>query len=82
MFSLCYINTNTMGKDIKANYSQRLRSLRKKYGYTQQKLSELADVEYKHIQRLESKRPCDVKLSTLEKMAKAFKISLSDLLDF
>lgn len=71
-----------MGNDIKVNYSKRLRQLRKKYGYTQQKLAELADVEYKHIQRLESKKPCDIKLSTLEKLAKAFGISLSKLLDF
>jgi len=71
-----------MGKDIKASYSKQLRTLRKKYGYTQQKLAELADVEYKHIQRLESKKPCDVKLSTLEKIAKAFDIPLSKLLDF
>ncbi|MBU1061884.1 MAG: helix-turn-helix domain-containing protein [Candidatus Omnitrophica bacterium] len=69
-------------KDIKASYSKRLRNLRKKYGYTQQKLAELAEVEYKHIQRLESKRPCDIKLSTMEKIAKAFDISLSELLDF
>ena len=69
-------------KDIKKVYSQRLRQLRKKYGYTQQKLAELANVEYKHIQRLEGKSPCDVKLSTLEKIAKAFKIPLSKLLEF
>lgn len=71
-----------MGNDIKINYSKRLRQLRTKYGYTQQKLAELANVEYKHIQRLESKKPCDVKISTLEKIAKAFGIPLTKLLDF
>ncbi|MDD5194547.1 MAG: helix-turn-helix transcriptional regulator [Candidatus Omnitrophica bacterium] len=71
-----------MGNDIKINYSKRLRQLRQKYGYTQQKLADLANVEYKHIQRLESKKPCDVKISTLEKIAKAFGIPLSKLLDF
>lgn len=71
-----------MSKDVKVSYSKRLRQLRKKYGYTQQKLAELANVEYKHIQRLEGKTPCDVKLSTLEKLAKAFGISISKLLDF
>ena len=70
-----------MKKDIKVSYAKRLRQLRKEYGYTQQKLSELANIEYKHIQRLESKRPCDIKLSTLEKLAKAFSLSLSELLD-
>ena len=71
-----------MAKNIKVSYSKRLRQLRKKYGYTQQKLAELANIEYKHIQRLESKKPCDVKLSTLEKIAKAFNIPLSKLLNF
>lgn len=49
---------------------------------SQQKLAELADLDYKHIQRLESKNPTDVKLETIEKLAKAFKISCSKLLDF
>ena len=71
-----------MAKDVKASYSKRLRQLRKKRGYTQQKLAELANVEYKHIQRLEGKKPCDVKLTTLEKIAKAFDIPLSKLLNF
>ena len=70
------------GASIKVKFSGRLRRLRKKYGYTQGKLSELSDIEYKHIQRLESRNPCDVKLSTLEKLAKAFNIPLSKLLDF
>lgn len=70
-----------MEKDIRISYARRLRQLRKKHGYTQQKVAELANVEYKHIQRLESKKPCDVKLSTLEKIAKAFNISLSEFLD-
>lgn len=71
-----------MTTDIKAGFSKRLRSLRKKHKLTQQKLAELADVEYKHIQRLESNKPCDVKLSTLKKLAKAFNLSLSKLMDF
>jgi predicted transcriptional regulator len=60
------VSFSQMGNDIKVSYSKRLRNLRKKYGYTQQKLAELANVEYKHIQRLESKNPCDIKLSTLK----------------
>jgi transcriptional regulator with XRE-family HTH domain len=71
-----------MAKDIRVNYAKRIRQLREKYGYTQQKLAELSNIEYKHIQRLESKKPCDVKLSTLEKLAKAFKMTLSKLMDF
>ena len=71
-----------MSKNINLKFAIRLRKLREKYGYTQQQLSELADLDYKHIQKLESKRPSDVKLSTLEKLAKAFNIPLSKLMDF
>lgn len=63
-------------------FSRHVRLLRKKHGYTQQELSDLANVDYKHIQRLESKTPCDVKLTTLIKLAKAFKMPLSKLLTF
>lgn len=49
---------------------------------TQQKLAELADLDYKHIQRLESKNPTNVKIETIERLAKAFKTTPSKLLDF
>ncbi len=71
-----------MDTGIRVKFSKRIKQLRVEYNYTQQELSELADIEYKHIQRLESKKPCDVKLSTLEKLVKAFKISISTLLRF
>ena len=68
--------------EIRIKLGLKLRQLRKKYGYTQQKLSELADIDYKHIQLLESKRPCGAKIDTLEKLAKAFNMPISKLLDF
>jgi len=71
-----------MSKIVRLKLAKRLRQLRKKYGYTQQELSELADIDYKHIQRLESNNPSGAKIDTLEKLAKAFKIPLSKLLDF
>ena len=67
---------------IIVKFSKRVRQLRREHGYSQQKLAELADIEYKHVQRLEGKRPCDVKLTTLAKLAHAFKIPLSKLLTF
>ena len=69
-------------KPIVAKLSNRIKQLRKKHGYTQTKLAELSGIEYKHIQLLESKNPSDARISTLEKLAKAFKIPLSDFLDF
>jgi len=69
-------------KEIRFKLRERIRELRKKYGYTQQKLAELAELDYKHIQKLEGKNPTNPRLDTLEKIAKAFRISVSKLLDF
>ena len=67
---------------IKKKLAKRIRELRKKNGLTQEKLSGLSGIDYKHIQLLESKNPPAAKLDTLEKLAKAFKISPSKLIDF
>ncbi|MBI5149565.1 MAG: helix-turn-helix transcriptional regulator [Candidatus Omnitrophica bacterium] len=67
---------------ITIKLAKRLRELRKKNGYTQEKLAELSGVDYKHIQLLESKNPPAAKLDTIEKLAKAFKTDPSKLLKF
>jgi len=71
-----------METEIRLKLAARIRELRNRHKYTQWKLSELSDVDYKHIQLLESKKRCDVKLSTLAKLAKAFNITVSQLLHF
>ena len=71
-----------VSSDVIVRFSKHLRDLRERHGLSQQQLAELADIEYKHVQRLESRRPCDVKLSTLHKLARAFKVPLSKLLTF
>lgn len=71
-----------MEMEARLKLGVRLRQLRKKYNYTQWKLSELSDVDYKHIQLLESKHPSSVKLDTLVKISRAFNISISKFLDF
>jgi len=71
-----------MKEDIKQKLAKRLKYLRKKYNYTQRDLSEKSGIDYKHIQLLESKSPSAPTLVTLEKLARAFKISVSKLLDF
>jgi len=71
-----------MEKEARFRLADRLKQLRKKYKYTQWELSELSGVDYKHIQLLESKAPCAAKIDTLERIAKAFNISLSKLVDF
>ena len=71
-----------MNTGIEQKFSKRLRDLRKKYKFTQEILSELSGVDYKHIQLLESKNPPAARLDTIEKLAKAFNIAPSKLLNF
>lgn len=70
------------GENIRHQFAKRLRELRKKHGMTQEELSERADIAYKHIQRLESRNPTNARLETIAKLAKAFKMKPSQLLDF
>lgn len=66
--------------NISLKLSYFLRYLRKKNNWTQEYLSEISTIDYKHIQRLESiKYNNDFRFSTLQKLSKAFDI---DLLDF
>jgi len=75
-------NAYVMSTDIKYKLASRIRELREKCGYTQEKLAELSGIDYKHIQLLEGKHPSSSKIDTLEKIAKAFKMSLSDFINF
>lgn len=68
--------------DIGVRFARRLKYLRKRSGITQERLAELANISEKHIQRLESREPYGVRLVTLERIAKAFGLSLSQLLRF
>ena len=71
-----------MDTGIEKKLSRRIRELRKKKRLTQEKLAELAGIDYKHIQLLEGKNPSMPKLDTVEKIAEAFNISITKLLDF
>ena len=71
-----------MAQAIQSRFSRKVKALRKERGLSQQKLAELSELDYKHIQRLESKRPTDAKLTTLEKLANAFKVPAWKLLQF
>lgn len=71
-----------MENTIRLKLGRKIRQLRKKGGLTQEGLSEISEIDYKYIQRIEGKRPPAVKIDTLERLAKALNISISDLLDF
>lgn len=70
-----------MARDIRKEISNRIRELRARRGWTQQELAERADLDYKSVQRLEAKKPrFHPKVNTLQKVARAFGMSVSDLL--
>ncbi len=58
----------------------RLRALRGRYGYTQQAVAEKSGVDYKYYQRIEGKRPPNLTVDSLERLAKVFGVGLSELL--
>ena len=71
----------SMTRDIRKHISNRIRELRAKRGLTQQKLAEEADVDYKTVQRLEGKTPHrHPNIDTLEKIARALEVTVSELL--
>jgi len=82
IFFIYVIKFVIMPEDIRIKIAKRIRNLREKYGFTQQKLSFITGIDHKHIQRLESKNPPSARIDTLEKIAYAFNLSLSEFFDF
>lgn len=71
-----------MESNVRLKLGKKIKELRQKRGFTQEKLSEVAAIDYKYIQRIEGKNPPALKIDTLERIAKAFNIPLAHLLDF
>ena len=69
-------------ESIRLKIGKRIKELRKKCGYTQDKLSEVAEIDYKYIQRIEGKNPPALKIDTIERLAKALKVKPAELLKF
>jgi len=70
-----------MKTNIRVKMSKRIRCFREKRGLTQEKLAEIARIDYKYLQKIEGKNPPNIKIETLERLAKALAITLSELLD-
>ncbi|MBP7088791.1 MAG: helix-turn-helix transcriptional regulator [Candidatus Omnitrophica bacterium] len=66
---------------IRLRVGKKIRELRKKCRLTQEKLAELAEIDYKYLQRIEGKKPPNIKLETIAKLAKTLKVSPSALLE-
>ena len=71
-----------METNIRLKLAKRIRELRNKCEYTQERLSEIAVIDYKYIQKIEGKNPPALKIDTIEKLAKALKVKPSELLNF
>jgi len=58
----------------------RLRELRKLYGLSQEKFSEISGFSYKFYQLIEIGKKNDLRLSSLERLAEAYSIEVHELL--
>ena len=67
---------------IAIKLAQKLKKLRTKQGLTQEQTAEKAGIQIRYYQKLESKSPYAVRITTLEKLAIAFKTTPSKLLNF
>ena len=59
---------------------ERLRTLRLAAGLTQEQFSERAGLSYKYYQAVEAGRKRELRLSTLERLARAYKLEAWELL--
>jgi diadenosine tetraphosphate (Ap4A) HIT family hydrolase/DNA-binding XRE family transcriptional regulator len=56
----------------------RIKELREKRGITQEKLAEISGLDPKHIQLMESRKPKNAKIGTLENISGAFGLTLAE----
>lgn len=66
--------------DINIKFSKTLKLIRKSKGMTQEQLAERSGIDYKYLQKLESKNPSSPTLQVLEKLALGLGISLYDFI--
>jgi transcriptional regulator with XRE-family HTH domain len=69
----------SMAKDIRIQFSNRLRKLRTDAGMTQEELARKAGISVKYLQNLESDEPKNPTLVSLEKIAKGLNMALKEL---
>ncbi len=67
-------------EDIKVKFGQRVKELRLSFGYSQEKLAEISDLDRTYIPGIEAGKR-NVSLVVVEKIAKAFNLSISELLN-
>lgn len=71
-----------MESSARIKLGRRVKKLRESAGLTQEKLAVTAGIDYKYLQKIEGKNPPALRIDTIEKLAKALKITPSKLLNF
>lgn len=71
-----------VANDTATRLLARVKELREAHGLSQEAFAEKAGLGYKYYQHVESGRRRDIRLSTLEKLAKACGVELWELLSF
>ena len=69
-----------MSSELRFKVSKKIKVLRNKAKLTQEQLADQAGIDYKYLQKIESKDPSNISLKTIEKIAHAFRINPSKLL--
>ncbi len=63
---------------ISKKVGQRIKDLRKKRGLTQEKLAELSGIDSKHLQLMESSRPSNSRVDTIQYICNAFGLTIAE----
>jgi len=71
-----------MASQARKKIARRIKELRKRQRLTQEQVAERAGIKYKYYQEMESANPRDMRVSTLEKIAKGLGVPLSQLFKF
>ncbi len=70
-----------MDKELIGKFAKRVKELRKQKGFTQDEFSHRANIYRSTLGNIETAKN-DITLSKINQIAKAFEISLSELLNF
>lgn len=70
-----------MTSTIRKKIGSKIKKLRLEQGYTQAQLAEKVGIDYKYLQKVEGPNTPDLKIDTIQKIAKALKVKVSDLVE-
>ncbi len=70
-----------MSKGIETLVGQKIKEIRVKRGLTQEELAEKTVIDYKYLQRIEGKKPPNLTIKTISRIAEALGISPAKLFE-